>query len=74
MFRYLNIWFISSMLVSIFVIIPILTVFMSFFENTSNYYDILKNTFLLEYIFNSSVLLISVLVLTFLGFELIQIR
>jgi peroxiredoxin len=35
MFRYLNIWFISSLLVSIFVIIPILTVFMSFFENTS---------------------------------------
>jgi iron(III) transport system permease protein len=41
-------------------------VFSSFFESTSNYYEILKETFLLEYIFNSSVLLISVLVLTFL--------
>ena len=66
MFRILNIWFISSFLVSIFVIIPILTVFFSFFENTSDYYEILKNTFLIEYIFNSSVLLISVLVLTFI--------
>ena len=66
MFRYLNIWFISSLLVSIFVIIPILTIFMSFFENTSDYYKLLKNTFLIEYIFNSIVLLLSVLILTFL--------
>ncbi len=66
MFKYLNIWFISSLLVSIFVIIPILTVFMSFFENTSAYYELLKNTFLVEYILNSSVLLLSVLVITFL--------
>ena len=66
MFRYLNIWFISSLLVSIFVIIPILTVFMSFFENTSAYYELLKDTFLVEYILNSSVLLLSVLVITFL--------
>jgi iron(III) transport system permease protein len=48
------------------VIIPILTVFSSFFEETSNYYELLKNTFLIEYIFNSSVLLISVLALTFI--------
>ena len=61
-----NIWFLSSLLISIFVSIPILTVFTSFFENTSNYYDVLKDTFLLEYISNSLVLLISVLVLTFL--------
>ncbi len=66
MFRILNIWFLSSFLVSIFVIIPILTVFLSFFENTSDYYELLKNTFLIEYIFNSSILLISVLVLTFI--------
>jgi iron(III) transport system permease protein len=47
------------------VIIPILTVFLSFFEETSNYYELLKNTFLIEYILNSSVLLICVLALTF---------
>ena len=66
MFRIINIWFISSLLVSIFVIIPIITVFTSFFDNTSDYYELLKNTFLIEYIFNSSVLLLSVLILTFL--------
>ena len=66
MFKNLNIWFIFSLLVSISVLIPIVTVFYSFFEDTSNYFTILKETFLLEYIFNSLVLLISVLVLTFI--------
>ncbi len=62
----INFWYISSILISLFVIIPILTVFSSFFENTSNYYQVLKDTFLLEYIFNSLTLLLSVLILTFL--------
>ena len=62
----INFWFISSFIISLFVIIPILTVFSSFFENTSNYYQILKDTFLLEYIFNSLILLVCVLILTFL--------
>ena len=66
MSKFFNIWFFFSLLISIFVIIPILTVFSSFFEETSNYYELLKNTFLIEYIFNSSVLLISVLALTFI--------
>ncbi|MDA9753389.1 ABC transporter permease subunit, partial [Candidatus Pelagibacter sp.] len=61
-----NTWFLSSFLISIVVLIPIITVFTSFFENTSNYYEILKNTFLVEYIFNSFTLLISVLLFTFL--------
>ena len=62
----INTWYISSILISIVVLIPILTVFSSFFENTSNYYQVLKDTFLLEYILNSLTLLISVLILTFL--------
>ena len=66
MFKTLNIWFVLSLLVSIGVLIPIFTVFFSFFENTSNYYEILKETFLAEYIFNSIILLISVLILTFI--------
>ena len=66
MFKNLNIWFFLSFTISLFVSIPILTVFSSFFESTSNYYEILKNTFLIEYIFNSVSLLISVLILTFL--------
>ena len=60
-----NSWYLSSFLISFFVLIPIITVFTSFFESTSNYYEILKNTFLIEYIFNSVSLLISVLILTF---------
>ncbi len=66
MFKNFNIWFASSLIVSIGVLIPIITVSLSFFEDTSNYYQILKDTFLLEYIFNSLILLVSVLILTFL--------
>jgi len=66
MLKKINIWFLSSLIVSICVLIPIVTVFISFFEETSNYYQILKDTFLLEYIFNSFTLLICVLFLTFL--------
>ncbi len=62
----INLWYISSFFISVFVLIPILTVFSSFFENTSNYYQVLKDTFLVEYILNSLILLFSVLILTFL--------
>ena len=62
----INFWYISSFLISLIVIIPILTVFSSFFEQTTNYFDILKETFLFEYTYNSLVLLVSVLILTFL--------
>ena len=61
-----NSWYLISLIISFIVLIPVITVFSSFFENTSNYYEILKNTFLKEYIYNSSILLISVLFLTFL--------
>ena len=63
--RKINFWFLSSLLISIVVAIPIITVFTSFFEDTSNYYQILKDTFLFEYIFNSFTLLVCVLILTF---------
>ena len=62
----INIWYLSSFLISLIVAIPILTVFSSFFDSTGNYSTILKKTFLYEYIFNSLVLLIGVLILTFL--------
>ena len=61
-----NSWYLSSFLISFVVLIPIVTVFTSFFEDTSNYYEILKDTFLIEYIFNSISLLLSVLLLTFI--------
>ena len=65
MLRSLNVWFFFSLLISVIVLIPILTVSVSFFEDTSRYFEILKDTFLLEYIFNSVVLLIGVLIVTF---------
>ena len=61
-----NSWYLSSFIISFFVLIPIITVFTSFFESTSDYYEILKNTFLMEYILNSVTLLLSVLLLTFI--------
>jgi len=62
--KQINVWHISSFLISFVVIIPILTVAFSFFEETSNYYEILKETFLLDYILNSFFLLFGVLFLT----------
>ncbi len=66
MSKNLNVWFFLSLIISLFVLIPIITVFSSFFDETSNYYEILKDTFLIEYIINSSILLFFVLLLTFL--------
>ena len=65
-FRKINIWYVSSLLISLVVAAPILTVFSSFFETTGNYSLILKNTFLYDYIYNSLILLIGVLFLTFI--------
>ena len=60
-----NIWYFSSFIISILVIIPVITVFTSFFQSTSNYIELLQNTFLYEYIYNSGTLLLGVLSLTF---------
>ena len=65
MTRY-NIWFFSSLVVALIVALPIVTVFFSFFQETSNYFLVLKNTFLYDYIFNSLTILIFVLLFTFL--------
>jgi len=63
--RKINIWYLTSFFISIAVAIPIITVFSSFFDSTSNYSDIIKNTFLYDYIYNSLSLLLGVLFLTF---------
>ena len=60
-----NIWFFSSLVIALIVALPIITVFFSFFSETSNYFNVLKNTFLFEYINNSLIILISVLIITF---------
>ena len=66
MLKKINIWYLSSFLISLIVAVPIVTVFSSFFENTGNYSSILKDTFLYDYIFNSILLLLGVLLLTFI--------
>ena len=66
MFKNINYWYLSSLLVSLLVALPILTVFASFFGTTSEYYELLRNTFLVNYIINSSTILIGVLSLTFI--------
>jgi iron(III) transport system permease protein len=61
----INIWYLSSFVISIIVAVPIVTVFSSFFETTGTYSSIIKDTFIYEYILNSIFLLIGVLFLTF---------
>ena len=61
-----NIWFFSSIIIASIVALPIITVFFSFFSETSNYFIILKNTFLYEYILNSLTILIFVILITFI--------
>ena len=65
-FKNFNIWYFVSLLISLAVAVPILTVFSSFFENTSDYSTIIKDTFLYEYILNSFTLLTGVLISTFI--------
>ena len=62
----LSIWHLASFTISLVVVIPILTVFASFFEDTSQYFEILKKTFFIDYIFNSLILFIGALFLTFI--------
>jgi len=59
-----NIWFFGSLIVAAVVAMPIITVFFSFFNETSNYFYILKETFLLDYIFNSITILLFVILFT----------
>ena len=60
-----NIWFFSSIFIALIVALPIITVFFSFFNETSNYFTVLKDTFLLDYIFNSIIILLFVILITF---------
>ena len=65
MIKNINYWYLSSLLVSLLVALPILTVFSSFFGSTSEYYLLLKDTFLINYISNTTIILIGVLLMTF---------
>ncbi len=60
-----NYWFISSLLISSIVCIPLIVICSSFFGELSDYYKLLKDTYLYLYIFNTLALLFGVLILTF---------
>ncbi len=59
-----NVWFFGSLIIASIVALPILTVFFSFFSETSNYFYLLKETFLFDYIYNSIIILFFVILLT----------
>ena len=61
-----NIWFFGSLMVASIVAMPIITVFLSFFTETSDYFYLLKDTFLFDYIFNSITILFFVIFFTFI--------
>ena len=61
----INYWLIVSLIISSIIVLPLLTVFFSFFGSTGGYYKLLANTFLLSYISQSFTILIGVLILTF---------
>ena len=61
-----NIWFFGSLMVASLVAMPIITVFFSFFTETSDYFYLLKDTFLFDYIFNSITILFFVILFTFI--------
>ncbi len=61
----INIWYISSFLISIAVAIPIITICTGFFESTGYHFSILESTFLYDYIKHSLILLSGVLLFTF---------
>ncbi len=62
----INYWYLTTFLISLLVALPIITVFSSFFGSTSNYFLILKETFLFLYIGHSISILLGVLILTFM--------
>jgi iron(III) transport system permease protein len=64
--RKINFWYINSIIITLIVAIPIITVLFNSFGSSSEYLILLKGTFLEAYIFNSAILLIGVLSLTFL--------
>ena len=61
----MNPWFIASLFVSLIVAIPLITVFASFFNSTSEYYELLRETYLMTYVTNSFLILVGVMSLTF---------
>jgi len=65
-YKRFNIWYVTSLFVTLLVAIPVSTVLLNSFSSSNEYLILLKNTFLLNYILNSFILLSGVLSLTFI--------
>ena len=61
-----DVFFVFGILIAALVAIPIVTVIGSFFKDTSEYFLLIKDTFLIEYISNSFFILTCTLLFTFL--------
>ena len=62
----INYWFLASLVITTIIVLPILTVFASFFGSTSGYFELLSNTFLFSYVGQSLAILFGVLMFTFI--------
>lgn len=63
-FPRINYWLVSSLLISLVVCIPLVVISSSFFVELSGYYNLLQDTYLYLYLFNTLALLIGVIILT----------
>lgn len=63
-FPRINYWLVSSLLISLVVCIPLVVISSSFFVKLSGYYNLLQDTYLYLYLFNTLALLIGVIILT----------
>lgn len=59
-------YFSITLLISLIIIIPVITVFLSIFDESSEYFSIIKNSLLFIYCLNSLILLCGVAILTFI--------
>ena len=57
----INYWYLVSLIITLMIALPILTVSISFFGSTIDYYYLLKSTFLFSYINQSLIILLGVL-------------
>lgn len=63
-FPRINYWLVSSLFISLVVCIPLVVISSSFFVKLSGYYNLLQDTYLYLYLFNTLALLIGVIILT----------
>ena len=64
--NYKSLLYLNSLFVSVVVLMPLAIIFLSFFGETSSYFKLLKETFFLDYIMNTTILLVGVCLVSLL--------